>query len=145
MQRPQTALVARLHEFVHEGGRRREGDGVAFLASGEPQRQGDVGLAGTGGSKGDSVVPFLDPFAARQLQHQLFVERRLGGEVEGVEAFDLRKARQPDATFDGAPVAVDALQFAKAKQIARVVGAVLRRTSSPPSRTRARTSAASAP
>ena len=85
LQRPQTAFVARFHEFMHEGRSRREGDAVALLAGGEPQCQGDMGLAGAGGSKGDFVVPLLDPFAACQLQNQLFVERRLGGEVEGVE------------------------------------------------------------
>ena len=34
LQRAQAAFVARFHEFMHEGGRRREGDAVALLAGG---------------------------------------------------------------------------------------------------------------
>jgi hypothetical protein len=112
--------------FMHEGGRRREGDTVAFLTGGKPQRQGDVGPAGARWPEREAVLPLLDPFAARQLQHQRFVERGLGDEVEGVETFDLRETRQADTALDGAPRAVDTLQFAKTKQIARVIGAILR-------------------
>ena len=92
----------------------------------EAQGQGDVGLARARWPERDAVLSLLNPFAARQLQHQRFVERGLGDEVEGVETFDLREARHADAAFDGAPLAVDALQFAKTKQIARVIGAILR-------------------
>jgi hypothetical protein len=59
LQRPQSTLVARFHEFMHEGGRRREGDAVALLASGQAKRQGDVGLARARGPERDAVVPFL--------------------------------------------------------------------------------------
>jgi hypothetical protein len=42
LQSPQPALVARFHEFVHEGGGRGEGDALVFLAGGQPQRQADM-------------------------------------------------------------------------------------------------------
>jgi len=126
LQRAQAALVARLHEFMHESRRRREGDAVALLASGEPQCQGDVGLAGAARPQRDAVVALLEPFAARQFQNQRLIERGLGGEVECVEALGLRKARQSNAAFDVASLAVDALQFAKPQQIAWVVSAILR-------------------
>jgi hypothetical protein len=100
---------------------------MALLAGGKPQGQGDVGLAGAGRPERDAVLPLLDPFAARQFQHQRLVERGLGGEVEGVEAFDLREARQANAALDVAPFAVNALQFTQTQQIARVISAIARR------------------
>jgi hypothetical protein len=99
---------------------------VKATLSGQPQCQGSVGFAGAGRPERNAVLALLDPFAARQFQNQRFVERGLGGEVEGVEAFGLRKARQPDAALNVAPLAIDALQFAQTQQIARVVGAILR-------------------
>jgi hypothetical protein len=86
-----------------------------------------MGLAGSRRTERNAVLSFLDPIAPRQFQNQRLVERGLRGEVEGVEALDLRKAREANATFDVAPLAIDALQFAQSKQIARVVGAILRR------------------
>ena len=97
---------------MDKSGGRRESDAVALLAGGEPQGQGDVGLARAGRPKRNAVMALLDPFATRQLQNQRLVERGLGGEVERVEAFDLRKTRQANAAFDVAPLAIDALQFA---------------------------------
>jgi hypothetical protein len=99
LQRAKAALVARLHEFVNESGRRREGDVVALLASRETQSQGDVGLAGAGGTQRDAVLPLLDPFAARQFENQWLVDRGLGGEVERVEAFDLCEAGLTNAAL----------------------------------------------
>jgi hypothetical protein len=96
---------------MHESRRRRESDAIALLAGGKPQGQGDVSLSRTRWPKGDAVLSLLDPFAARQLQHQGLVERRLRGEVERVEAFDLGKARLANPALDVAPFAVDALQF----------------------------------
>ena len=75
----------------------------------------------------NAVLSLLDPFAPRQLQHQRLIEGGLRGEVECVEALDLRKARQANTTFDVAPLAIDALQFAQSKQIAWIVGAILGR------------------
>ena len=125
LQGPQTAFIAGFHEFVDESGSRGEGNTVSLLAGGQSQGQGSVGLAGTRGPKRNAVLALVDPFAARQLENQRLVERGLSGEVEGIETFGLWKARQPDATLDIAPFAVDALEFAQPQQIARVVSAVL--------------------
>jgi hypothetical protein len=51
----------------------------------------------------------------------------LSREVERIEALGLRKARQANATLYVTTLAINALQFAKAQQIARVIGAILRR------------------
>jgi transposase len=45
LQRAQAALIARFHEFVHEGRRSREGDAVDFLAGGK-ERLGRVSKMG---------------------------------------------------------------------------------------------------
>ena len=84
-----------------------------------------MGFTGAGGTQRDAVVALLDPFAARQFKNQRFIERRLGGEVEGVEALGLGKPRRSDPALDVAPLAVDALQFAQTQQIAWIVGAIL--------------------
>jgi hypothetical protein len=65
----------------------------------------------------------LDPFAPRQLQHQRLIEGRLRGEVERVEALDLRKPCEAYATLDVAPFAIDPLQLA---QLAREGGKLQR-------------------
>ena len=96
LQRPQAAFVARFHEFVHESGGGGEGNAVALLASGQSQCQSSVGFAGARWPKRNAVMALLDPFAARQFQHQRLVERRLSGEVESVEALGLWKSRQAD-------------------------------------------------
>ncbi len=57
---------------------------------------------------------------------------RLGGEVERIEALGLGETRQPNAPLHVAALAVDALEFAQAQQIARVIGAVLCRLSRRP-------------
>ena len=54
-----------------------------------------------------------DPFAARQFQNQRLIQRRLGGEVERIEALGLWEARQPNAALEVAALAIDALQFAQ--------------------------------
>ena len=98
-----------------------------FWQAASPNARATVGLAGAGWSERDTVLPLLDPFAARQFQNQRLVERRLRGEVEGVEALGLWKARQPNAALDVAPLTIDPLQFAQAQQIARIIGTILRR------------------
>src|ERR1700726_2158025 len=84
-------------------------------------------FAGAGWPESKAVLASVDPFAARQFQNQRLVQRRLGGEVERIEALGLWEARQPNAALDVAAFAIDALQFAQAQQIARVIGSVLRR------------------
>ena len=84
-------------------------------------------FAGAGWPESKAVLAPLDPFATRQFQNQRLVQRRLGGEVERIEALGLWKARQPNAPLYVAALAIDALQFAQAQEIARVIGSVLRR------------------
>ena len=110
---------------MHESGGRREGDAVVLLAGGESEGQGDVGFASTGRAGRDAVPTLFDPFAARQFQHQRFVEGGLGREVERVEAFGLWKVCRPDTALDSAPLTIDAFQFTQSKQIARIIGAIL--------------------
>jgi len=59
----------------------------------------NVSLAGSGRPKGNAVLSLLDPFAPCQFQNQRLVEGGLRGEVECVEALDLRKAREANTTF----------------------------------------------
>ena len=68
-------------------------EGLGLL--GDRTRVAAIGLAGTG---------LVD--VAEQDQ------RGLRGEVECVEALDLRKARQANAAFDIAPLAIDAIEVA---------------------------------
>src|ERR1700730_10738302 len=79
-------------------------------------------FAGAGRPESKAVLASVDPFAARQFQNQRLVQRRFGGEFERIEALGLWKARQPNAALDVAAFAIDALQFAQAQQIARVLG-----------------------
>jgi hypothetical protein len=57
-----------------------------------------------------------------QFQNQRLVQRRLGGEVERIEALGLGETRQPNATLYVAALTIDALPFAQAQQIARIIG-----------------------
>ena len=47
------------------------------------------------------------------------MQRRLGGEVERIEALGLRKSRQPNATLDVTTLAINALQFARRRRSSR--------------------------
>lgn len=78
------------------------------------------------GPERDDVLAALDPFAARQFQHQHLVELRDGGEVEAVEAFGSRKLRRLDAALDHAPFPVDQFEFDKAGKIADMIHALER-------------------
>jgi hypothetical protein len=55
-----------------------------------------VGLTAAGWPERDAGLALLNPIAVRQLENQRLVERRLGVEVERVEAFGLWKPRRPD-------------------------------------------------
>src|SRR3974390_1231449 len=80
----------------------------------------------SGGGREGNAIALLNSRKA-QLQNQRLVKRGLRGEVERVETLDLRKTREANAALDVTPLAVDALQFTKAQQIAWIVGAILRR------------------
>jgi hypothetical protein len=51
----------------------------------------------------------------------------LGGKIEGIEALGLRKTRQPNPALYVAAFAINALEFTKTQQKARVIGPILRR------------------
>jgi len=111
--------------LAHQRGGGREGDREAFLASGESEREGNVGLAGAAIAKRDDILAAQDVLAAGELQHQHLVEAGNGGEVERVEAFDGRKPSGADPSLDGAALAVDKLELDEPEQIARVVDVAL--------------------
>src|SRR6516165_2254122 len=75
----------------------------------------------------NAVLALVDPFATDQFQNQRLVQGRLGREIEGIEALGLRKARQPNPALHVAAFAINALEFTKTQQKARVIGPVLRR------------------
>ena len=74
LEAQQAFLVPGLHQLVDQGGRRDKANGKAFLAGGQTEAKGDMGLAGAAVAKSDDVVTTLDVLAARQLQNQSFVE-----------------------------------------------------------------------
>ena len=107
----EAALVAGFHQLVHERGGRGEARREAPLAGGQPEPQGDMGLAGAGRAEGNDVLAPLDPLAARQRQHLRLVQRGDGLEVEAVEALGDRELRRLDAPLDHAPFAIDQFQL----------------------------------
>jgi hypothetical protein len=61
------------------------------------QCEADVGPAGAGRPRCDAVLALLNPSAVRQSENQRLIERRLGVEVERVEAIGLWEPRRSDA------------------------------------------------
>ena len=55
MQAQQPALVPRLQQLVDQGGRSDEADRETPLAGGQPEPEGDVGLAGA--ARPERVIP----------------------------------------------------------------------------------------
>ena len=124
LQAQQPLLVAGLDQLVDQGGGGGEADREALLAGGQPQAEGNVGLAGAAVADRDDVLAAGDVLRAGKLQHQRLVERRQGQEVEAVEAFDRRELRLLDPPLDHPPLALDQLQFGKAQQVADMVDAL---------------------
>ena len=124
LQAQQPAFVAGLHQLVDQGGGGGEADGEALLAGGQPEAQGDMGLAGAAGAEGDDVLAPLDPFAAGQFQHLHLVQAGDRLEVEAVEAFDRREPRGLDPALDHPPLAVDQLQLHQPGEEADMVQAL---------------------
>jgi hypothetical protein len=118
------ALVSGPQELVDQSRRRGEADREALLTGGEPEPQGDVGLARARRSQGNHVLPRLDIRTARQLQDQQLVQRRERGEVEAVQALGRREARPADAPLDQPPFALQQLEFGQAQEVAGVVDAL---------------------
>src|SRR5690606_41274950 len=76
------------------------------------------------GPERDDVLAALDPFAARQFQHQHLVELRDGGEVEAGEALDGRELRSLDAALDHPALPVDQFQLDQPGKIANMIHAL---------------------
>lgn len=74
LQAAQSPFVARLHQVMDQRRSGGEGHVVPLLASGQSQREGGVGLAGTAGAQRNDIALPLDPFSARQFQHQRLVQ-----------------------------------------------------------------------
>ena len=109
---------------MDQGGGGGEAHRHPFLAGGQSQTQGDVGLAGAAVADGDDVLPVLDVSAPGQLHHQDLVHRGNGREVEGVQAFDGRETGGPDPALHHALVSVNEFQFGQPQQVLGVVHAL---------------------
>ena len=122
---PQQAfLVPGLHQLVDQGGGRDKANGEAFLAGGQTEAQGDMGLAGTAWPKCDDVLAALDVFTTRQFLDQHLVERWEDLEVEAVETFDGGEPGLPDPPLDHAALPVDQFQFGEADKIPHMIDAL---------------------
>jgi hypothetical protein len=86
----------------------------AALASGEPERERDMGLAGSAIAEGDEVLAASDILAAGKLQHEHLVEAGDGGEIECLEVLDRRKPC----------LAVEKLKLDEAQQVTDMVDAI---------------------
>ena len=111
---------------MDQGGRGGEADREALLAGGQPEPEGDMGLAGAAWPERDHVLPLLDVGAAGELQHQHLVQGRDGGEVEAVQALDRREAGLADAPLDHPPLAIQQLELGQAQQVGGVVDTLRR-------------------
>lgn len=59
LQALQTPLVNCLDQFVDQCGSRREPNFEAFLAGGQTQTQGNMGIAGSARPKGDDILAVI--------------------------------------------------------------------------------------
>jgi hypothetical protein len=126
LQAQEPLLVARLDEFVDQGGGGGEADPEALLAGGEDEAERDVGLAGAAGPERDEVLAARDVLAAGELEDQGLVERGDGLEVEAIQALASGEAGGPDAPLDEPLLAVDQLELGEAQEIADMVDAFAR-------------------
>ena len=125
LQPEQPALILGFHQLVDEAGGGREGDREAALAGRQAESQGDVGLAGTAVAERDDVLPRHDVFTAGQFEDQWLVQRRDGGEVEGLQGFDGGEPCGTDPSFHHAALAVDQFEFRQTQKVARMVEPLL--------------------
>src|SRR5207245_11766293 len=99
---------------------------MAPLASGQTERQRKVRLARARVTQKQHVLPALEKFAPRQLQHLGLVYGRDAQELESVQALDHWEAGLMDATLGGPPRAVQQFQLRHAQQVTRIIHARLR-------------------
>ena len=112
LEHAQSPFVPGFHEVMHQCRCSGECHTLTLLAGGKAKCERGVRFAGAAWPQGDDIAPLLDPFPACQFQHQCFVERWLGGKVEGVEAFGVRELRNADAPLDHPAFAFDRFEFA---------------------------------
>ena len=97
----ETMLLLSDFEKADQLGGGDELDPLAEPAQGQSQGNGQVRLAGSRAADQTAVEVLLDPFAACQLKDFVLGEVGRGGEVEGVEVLEGRKAGGADSGRDG--------------------------------------------
>ena len=117
----QSPLVPGLDQLMDQRGCGGEADRQPPLAGGQPQAEGDMGLAGPTVADGYDVLTPLYVLAARQLHDQVLVHRRHGQEVECVEALCSGEARSFDPALDHSVMAVYELKLREPQEVARMV------------------------
>jgi hypothetical protein len=110
---------------MDEAGGGCEGDREAVLTGRQTESRGDVGFAGAAVAERYDVLPRHDAFAAGQFEDQWLVQRRDGGDVEGLPAFDGGEPCGTDPSFHHAALAVDQFEFRQTQQVARMVEPLL--------------------
>jgi len=120
----QALFISRLHQLRGERVGGEEEGREAPLASGEPERQRHMGLAGSAVAECDDILAAGDILAADEFQRQHPVEAGDGGKIESVEALDRGELSFADAPLGDAALAVEKLELDEAEQVADVVDAV---------------------
>lgn len=117
----QSAFVPRLHQLMDECGGGDKAHGQALLAGGQPEAEGDVGLACPAWAERDDILTPINPFATRQFQHLHLVQGGDRLEVEAVQTFDGGELCGFDPALDHPAFPVDHLQLNEACKELNVV------------------------
>ncbi len=110
------------HWFEHNG-ERGGGDEAsldAALARREADARGDVGLAGSAGTKGDDILAVGDELSAGETEDKLLVQGREGIEVEALHRGELRRL---DAAVNHPSLAVEQFELDQPGEVADMVDA----------------------
>ena len=107
------ALAMRLCELRHQGRRWNEQHRIAGQDCLAPDRHCQMRLTDAGRPQQQHGLGIGNEAAGCQLADLLFVDRRLGGEVEAVEIAHEREARQPDAHLNAALILARNLALAE--------------------------------
>src|SRR3954453_2423368 len=116
LQAAQSLLVPGFNHLMDQGRSSDEPDRQPFLTSRQAEPQREMGLAGAAVAERDDGLTAGDVFAAGQLQHQDFVERWQGQEVEAVEALGGREPGFFDPPLDAAALPLAQLPIGPAQQ-----------------------------
>ena len=123
-RRRKRPLVSGLDEGGDQLGRADEADPIALGARLGGERGGQVGLSRSGVADHEDVLLLVDVLAAHELGDQHLVDRGPGGEVEGLERLDGRKARRFHPPFGGPLLAFEQFELGQAEQVGQVIGVV---------------------